>query len=321
MFPFLMNSFEYYDGSYLKLVDGTIQSAADTDGYKEGLRYLNKLYSEGLIVSNAFSLDRTQATALGMNDPSLVGAAPGMWIGSFMSGSLKEQKDSVFYDYNTAIAPLTGPTGLKQTPSPLYDFVPNCFSITKNCENPEVAMRWIDQVYSFEIGTTLHRGPEVKTDEEMAKSGASWRKSLPGELGSDGNAAIYKYGKDEGNIAFNERVLPIYQALNVHTGQVTLDPNPKLWNESLLWHVTNEKMFPYEADYRIPALYVSDAATAEFAEYQTIAKNTIAQAAAQFVTGALDIDKDWDKYVKDLRAIGLDKYIEIYQREYDLNVK
>ena len=42
----------------------------------------------------------------------------------------------------------------------------------------------------------------------------------------------------------------------------------------------------------------------------------------RFALGDLDIEKDWDSYLKELESIGLSQYLEVSQIAYDrLNAK
>ena len=41
------------------------------------------------------------------------------------------------------------------------------------------------------------------------------------------------------------------------------------------------------------------------------------QARAQFITGELDLDKDWDTYVNTLNQMNLGRLLEIEQAAYD----
>ena len=41
------------------------------------------------------------------------------------------------------------------------------------------------------------------------------------------------------------------------------------------------------------------------------------QATVQFITGALDVDKDWDTYLQKLENMGVQNFLEIYQDYYD----
>ena len=54
---------------------------------------------------------------------------------------------------------------------------------------------------------------------------------------------------------------------------------------------------------------------------QTNLKNYIDRSALQFVTGDLDLNKDWDNYVKGVKALKLDRYLQILQQSYDSSSK
>jgi putative aldouronate transport system substrate-binding protein len=43
--------------------------------------------------------------------------------------------------------------------------------------------------------------------------------------------------------------------------------------------------------------------------------------ALQFITGAKDIEKDWDAYVAGLDQLGLARYLELMQQAYDASFK
>jgi putative aldouronate transport system substrate-binding protein len=38
---------------------------------------------------------------------------------------------------------------------------------------------------------------------------------------------------------------------------------------------------------------------------------------AKFIRGEADLDNDWDDYLGELEAIGLEEYLKIYQEAYD----
>jgi hypothetical protein len=84
-----MNSFLYYDqvtgngARYLTLEDGTIKAAFTEPGYQEGLRYLAKLYAQGLIDPQAFTNDSAQIQQLGESAEPIMGAVGAGWYGVF----------------------------------------------------------------------------------------------------------------------------------------------------------------------------------------------------------------------------------------------
>ena len=41
------------------------------------------------------------------------------------------------------------------------------------------------------------------------------------------------------------------------------------------------------------------------------------ESAVAFITGSKDIDTDWDSYQDELRAIGVERYLEITQEAFD----
>ena len=42
---------------------------------------------------------------------------------------------------------------------------------------------------------------------------------------------------------------------------------------------------------------------------------------AQFITGELSLDKDWDTYVSTLESYNVETYTQLYQKAYDLYYK
>ena len=51
--------------------------------------------------------------------------------------------------------------------------------------------------------------------------------------------------------------------------------------------------------------------------YNTDLSSAVERFAAMAITGEIDIDKEWDGYIKDLEKIGLKDLIRIYQERYD----
>jgi len=142
---FLMNSFLYYDyganGFFLK--DGKIDSSLDKEEYREGLRFIKKLYDEKLIYEASLTQDSPTLVKLteGSEDPVLA-AATGGWVGMF--ANFGEERAKGFH----TLAPLTGPNGFVTTPN--YPSLPwqGAFVLSSNCRNPEAAIKYADLLYS-----------------------------------------------------------------------------------------------------------------------------------------------------------------------------
>ena len=57
--------------------------------------------------------------------------------------------------------------------------------------------------------------------------------------------------------------------------------------------------------------------TEAIAEAIALIPDYVDQSMADFITGAKDLDKDWDAYVKELNAMGLENWLSIAQATYD----
>jgi putative aldouronate transport system substrate-binding protein len=67
----------------------------------------------------------------------------------------------------------------------------------------------------------------------------------------------------------------------------------------------------------IPKLIFTTDESDEITEIQSNLLTYVQENIAAFLTGAKDIDADWDAYVAELDKIGLAKYLEVVQGVYD----
>ncbi|MDR1439031.1 MAG: extracellular solute-binding protein [Clostridiales bacterium] len=320
---FLMGSFVYLDPYYTMLEDRQIKFTPALDEYREGLRYIGKLVSEGLYAADSLTMDRTQRTALAMGDPPVVGAATALWPGHFLTVDAPVyQEGSRFWEYE-AIKPLAGPTGLRQTVYSGESILNGGaeFNITSACKNPEVAIRWLDYFFALDGSNTASYGPKITDESELVEGIAGWRDAADGEVGADGNKALFfPYGlNNEVNVGWQTgQVVPRYQSFEQHTGMVV--PADGHY-EQMLYDVTMTDYLPYRAEKTVPPLYMDDKVSSEFGELNTMLVEYAKEATAQFISGVRDIETGWDAYIGELKSFGLDRFLEIYQQEYEKNYK
>ena len=72
-----------------------------------------------------------------------------------------------------------------------------------------------------------------------------------------------------------------------------------------------------EVHLQVPALTYTDAEATERATLYADISNYLLTAKAQFITGELDIDSDWDAHLEKLNQMGLERILEIDQAAYD----
>lgn len=125
--------------------DGSLTYYPTCEAYKEGLKWLNKLYAEGIIDPEAFTQDDAMLTAK-RQDPNV----------SRVGLEYAWTADSNFGQWSseyTIIPPIAGPDGKCYTGGDVNgvsSIVRNEVMITTFCENPEVAAKWIDLFYTGE---------------------------------------------------------------------------------------------------------------------------------------------------------------------------
>lgn len=318
---FLMNSFILDSGMYDKkrmiVRDGKVITIVNTPEYREGLRFINKLYKEGLIYEGSFTQKSEMAKQLIANPdaPIVSGFAAGANI-SFIEAASNPER----YRQYLTIAPLKGPGGKQYaTYFENWALLPGDFVITKACKFPEAAIRWADSMFTHEMSLIMQWG----------KKGEGWDDPAAGEVGLDGKPALHRilrpYSHEPQNYGFQNLGL-IYNPSEFRLGEAT-DPNVDLLEpmgfEKLLFEETKTKYEPYRPQ-DSSVLPIVKLLASEIQELQTISVELdkyIEEARIRFITGDMNLDDDWDRYIKNLDNIGLSKYIQTYQRAYDRQYK
>ena len=55
----------------------------------------------------------------------------------------------------------------------------------------------------------------------------------------------------------------------------------------------------------------------EISDLRVAIKEYVNQSTAKFITGAMDIDTEWDAYLNQLDKLGLERFLEMNQTVYD----
>jgi putative aldouronate transport system substrate-binding protein len=316
--PFLMNGFIYDDDrNYLNFSNGKVGSAANKPEWKEGLTYIKSLYDEKLIDPGAFTQNAEAFRKIGENaGGQILGAGAGMHPAIFVNID-KGNRNSA--DYNP-VPPLTGPHGSFAT----HDgggVTPGAKFVITNKASKEAQITLIKMVdYMF---TT-----EGQTNAASGMEGIDWRKPKEGEvaLGKGVTPLVATIPAVEGQAPRNagwSGMGHFYQPAEYRDSFVqgtdlydSANYERRLYNATQLYQGHEPKeLFPLWAIWIDPTLI--DEATI----LQTNIKSYIDQNALQFVTGAKDLNKDWDSYVKGLDNLKLSRYLEILQKAYDASAK
>ena len=316
--PYLMNGFVYDDDrNYLNLKDGKVVSAAITPEWKEGLAYIKSLYDEKLIDPGAFTQNAEAFKKIGENgDAQILGAGAGMHPAIFINID-KGNRFSADYD---ALPPLTGPHASFATHDGGGVDPGAKFVITnKASKEAQIALiKMVDYLYT----------PEGETNGASGMEGIDWEKPGPDDVALDESvkAQFKPIPATEGEAPRNagwSGVAHFYQPKEYRDSFVSAtDIYDSAGYERRLYQATLQyqghepkELFP------LWSLWIDPSLTDEASILQTNLKNYIERSELQFITGNLDLNKDWDSYVKGLKDLKLDRYLEILQQAYDKAAK
>lgn len=312
---YLLNAFIETDPSvFLRVEDQKVSFVANTEEFKEGLKYIHDMYQEGLIDPSAFTQDEQQMRQLISSDPYPVG--------SFHAGHLQMGVDTSVDYLNhafTYLEPLEGPEGVRVVPFHSKNLDNGVWSyanvvITDKCKDPDLAYRFVDYMTSDE-GILLGLGEEGKW----------WKKPEEGQLGLDGLPALYvnvqPQDADESKQKSAEQ-FTIFPYLNSrwHSAQAVLGTDIyDLANyEYRLVEATNayEKYAPKEI---LPynTMQLSEEDISNLSDIKTNIVDCVKQNIVLFILGERDIDLEWETYCSELEAYNLEEYIAINQRGLD----
>ncbi|TVY08110.1 ABC transporter substrate-binding protein [Paenibacillus cremeus] len=300
---FLMSSFIEKDFNLKYVKDGKVQVAFNQPEWKEGLKYLNKLYADGLISAQTFTQDRNQLKQMGMNpDAAIIGAVPSQNQTVFVDADSPRFKDFV------ALPPLKGPTGVRSAPFNPYQIINGMFVITNKAKNPAAAFRLADFLLSEEA--TLR--------STIGRPGQEWDKAASGDLGLDGKPAKWKqlvtFGKLQ-NVHWAQAG-PSLRTNEFRMGQYADPKNPL---EIILFKETKEKYEPYaiKLEKTVPPLFFTNEQAEELANLEKTITDYRTEFFAKAVTGGVDIEKEWNNYLATLDKMNLKRYLEINQQAYE----
>lgn len=297
-------------------LDGSkvVNLSAD-ERFRDALAYLNDLYSEGLMDAGTLTQTNDQLKKLVENpDAPLVGATTGGYGGQFTSEIGDER-----YRLYRPLAPLKGPEGVQYAFSGPYTPTTGNFVITKDCTDPALAMQWANALYTNEACNTINNGVE----------GKAWRYAEDGEVGSEGQPALWTallaYTGDGVGSTRNDcwTQMGIYNFSAEWRAGQTVDPDVDLYSadgmESLLYKTTKEMYDQYNMDdYALPALKLTEDENFTVSPLRTEWNNYFSEMFFNFVTGAWNLESDWENHVKNMESVySMSQILETYQTAYD----
>ncbi len=277
-------------GAYNKMVDGEVQFASTTDATKDYLKKMNEWYEKGFI-----NVDFVTYNESDTKPPQDV-------VFSDMGGIFNEDVASIAGYYNTATNPDFALAPMGQIRLNEGDEL-NCgfigvkaadkysLSISTQCENPGLAIQYMDYLFSEEGFDLANYGIEGET-----------------------------YTKDGDNYQFTDLILnnpqgfdwQLCQSLYINPGfpcLTDLSIQEMTYNEAQKAAVPTWVAAYDSSDETTPNsnwLSYTTEESEERAEIQTDIETYQEEMRLKFITGQADIDAEWDTYCQTLIDMGIE---------------
>jgi putative aldouronate transport system substrate-binding protein len=282
--------------SWLSVINGKVYYHPDQEGFVDAVIYLHRLYAEGLLDQETFSNTDGGIWFAKLNPPA--GAPETVGVSGFWSRDIIWGQER--QDHYSVLLPLKGPTGYQAwvRNSELVQSAKYVAEIPSSSKNPEIIIRWLDALYEPLMGLRLYYGsPAVQANGDGTYDAVL----PPADSGIDNDTWIW--GNSMGDTS------PVYY------GNAA---DKLLRNDYLFGQQYNDKLLlaPYFKDY-FPTMA---ATTPEENDELSLLRTDIhpfaqEQTALWIVNGG--IEQEYDGFIRQLKGMGLDRMVEIYQGIYD----
>ncbi len=315
----IINSFVYYPGGVgaddarCIVNDGVVTSSFITEEYREALRFCKKLYDEGLLTELSFTQDKEQFKAIidrPSTEPTVVGLMATCFRSSAVGFSGCSDEYNKVMEY-VALPPLTGPEGVNWGMEQDSGYTDYRAYITKSCKHPEIAFRLLDLLCDVEIGLTYRYGIR----------GEHWDYAEEGLMNDYGTQALIKLLTDTPVWQWeNQNYIWRREGMRLGLSYESLAAIPNnnpyvqyrsdVFNQSVAMRLNHK---PKEV-FMNPVWNVEELEIAQ--EYGSLLHETSDEWRTMFIVGEKDLDKDWQEYLSQLDALGLQEYLGAAQSCY-----
>ena len=303
----LINLFVYYDSGHRWQDyngDGKLEFVYVQDAYREALKYVNKLYKEGLLTKMAWTASTKECKNI--TTPQSGVAKCGIFAGHL---TMHIQKDSeLMYEYE----PLQT-WGCAVTRD--YTFNYNTF-ITTDCANPDKAFEIMMLLYTEEGSRRLRYG----------EKGVNWDDADEGAVSAYGLPAAYKLISDPLGTQNAQMWSEVGCTLNYNAegeDAQTAEEMSQWEKDKAQMHALSRKLFDEAAaahnpTFIAPVLMTTAEEQEQFENIRTNIYDLGAKAEVEFATGTggRDINNDahWNAYVKQMEDQGMYEYQDLMNK-------
>lgn len=281
--------------SRMAIKDGVPVFAPATDEYREYLLFLNRLFENGLLDREAFTMDNPAYNAKTQTSTPVAGVLSG-WSAELVNrpieGNVPEEEGTYVY-----LAPVKGENGKE----PVWGMRVNAlnanlsFAINAKTKYAEELVRWIDLAYA----------KDTSVENYLGKIGVHIKKEDgEGNYSKIKNAEGKEFSNDEKSVEVPNK-FAVAWILDGDANFIDTIETPQNKDAADAFYA------PYlEENYVNDYIMMTPQENERIAFLVTDLISYVDQSSAKFITEG-GIEEGWDEYIAQLKNLGLDEYVEI----------
>ena len=273
---------------HIVMENGAPVFTADKEEYKNAIAWFHKLYTEGMIDPEAFTMDDAAFKAKNTTGDTVYG----VWNGWTVEEATNPPEEGI--KQYAMLAPMTNVNDERIWPRFGYNVATTgSFFITKDNEYPKETIRWIDYISN----------PYVSIEHDWGIQG------LGSQINEDGTWEILGGGLVSTRTAEGMSwLIPTLVPKHVYDMCIYTSVVKKF--EADACHVYS----PFAVEL-FPNTYFALDDSQDMIQLSTDIGGYVSMKTAKWITEG-GIDEEWDEYISTLQKLGLPRYMEIYNDTY-----
>jgi len=270
-------------------------------GYLEGIRYFNRLYSEGLLDPESFSQNLQQLQGKTRTEMG-VGLTFGNMVNFHTDWSGRPQGYvETIEDYLTTkyqlLPPLSGPSGRPGVHGKMVSVQGSNtgrFNITKVNKHPEISMRWVDLFCDNDVhSNNMRMGPQGMYWDFVPPDGARMQLNPPVGVQEGVQYCPTNYSVWWWLPSAPQRFVPSQEHQNI----------------------TRDIVIPYLTLPSIPIVKFSSDENDKLSQIQVDLFSFVDRSLTNFIMNGVT-DAQWSDYLARLRGYGVETYVNLYDTAF-----
>lgn len=286
------------EGNYMGLnSEGVPVFVPAEENFKEAVKWMKYLWDNGAVDPEYFTQDSSASTSKAQREG-------GSQVGLVFGWTADGQVGLNVGDF-TCLEAIEGYDGTHyvEAASNYLDISDREFLITTACDDPLALLRYADQFYTDLVTLQTYYG---SIPDQIQDNGDGTYTVLAPSDGSSLDASAWSnslrdFGPKFMDPEFYDNViLPSDQGDGIKLAEDAINGK----------YVTNDR------NCGLPVLQYTDEELERIGAIRTDLTSYAEQMYANWVTGVSDIDADWEGYIQQLNAMGLEEYVQIHRDAY-----